>query len=162
MNEDERNAMIEEYGRGFELLSAAISEVPRRTWKFKPAPSEWSVHEILVHMADSESIGVNRLHKLIAEPGSTLMPYEEGKWAEALDYQNQDVDDALEIFKLIRRTTYRLLKTLPDQVFLHSVAHPLWDEPYTLEKWLVIYTRHVREHVEQLKKGHQAWKDQNG
>jgi uncharacterized damage-inducible protein DinB len=121
MNQDERKEMIEEYGSGFELFAAALSEIPREAWEFKPTADEWSIHEIVVHMKDSESMGVIRLHKLIAEPGSTLMAYEESKWAEALNYQNQDVEDALQILKLTRRATYRLLKTLPDQVFMHSV-----------------------------------------
>jgi DinB superfamily len=165
MNQDEHNEKIEEYGRGFDLLTAALAEVPQETWEFKPAADEWSIHEILVHIKDSESMGVIRLHKLIAEPGSTLMAYEESKWADALKYQNQDVQDALQIFKLTRRTTYRLLKTLSDQVFMQSVVHPEavhpeYGESYTFEKWLNIYTRHIPEHIEQLKKTYQAWKEQ--
>lgn len=160
MNKDERNRLIEEYGRGFDLMNATLAEIPREAWEFKP-PGEWSVHEILVHMADSEMMGVIRLDKLIAEPDSTLMTYEEDKWAVALDYQNQDVEDALQMFKLIRQRTYRLLKSLPDQVLTHSVVHPQavypeYGEGYTLEKWLKIYTRHVREHAEQLKRTYQA------
>jgi predicted HTH transcriptional regulator len=166
MEPEKRSELIEEYGRGFDLLTDALAEVSRETWKFKPAPGEWSVHEVLVHMTESESMAVIRLHKLIAEPGSTLMPYDEEKWAETLDYQNQSVDDALQIFRLMRQTTYRLLKTLPDRVFTYSVMHPgagypEYGELYTLEKWLNIYTSHVRNHIGQLKKTYQAWKEQN-
>ena len=161
MNQNERNEKIEEYGRGFDLFAAALAEVPHEAWDFKPAPSEWSVHETVVHMADSECMGALRVRKLIAEPGSTLMPYEESQWADALDYQDQDVDDALQMFKLARQRTYRLLKTLPDQVFMHSVVHPEWSEPYTFEKWLDIYAGHSPEHIEQMKKTHRAWKEQN-
>jgi hypothetical protein len=161
MNQDERNEKIEAYGGGFDLFTAALAEVPREAWKFKPAPSDWSVHEVLVHMADNECMGVLRVRKLIAEPGSTLMPYEEAKWVEVLDYQSQSMDDALQIFKLSRQTTYRLLKTLPDRVFMHSVVHPQYDEPFTFEKWLFLYARHVPDHIEQMKKTYQAWKEQN-
>jgi len=161
MNQDERNLMIEEYGRGYDLLMAALAEVPHEAWEFKPAPHEWSVHELLVHMKDSENMGALRLQKLIAEPGSTIMPYLEDTWSKTLNYRTQDVEDALQIFKLARRTTYHMLKSLPDQVFTHSVVHPEWDEPFTVEKWFVIYTRHVPEHIEQLKQIHQAWKEQN-
>lgn len=160
MNQAERNEKIEEYGRGSDLFAAALAGVPREAWKFKPAPREWSVHETVVHMADSESIGAIRLRKLIAEPSSTLMLYDDVKWAEALNYQNQSLDDALQIFKLTRQTTYHLLKTLPDRVFTHSVVHPEYGGSYTLEKWLNIYTGHIRDHVEQLKKNYEAWKEQ--
>ena len=161
MNEDERKKKIEEYGGGFELFSSTLAGMPREMWEFKPAPGEWSVHEVIVHVADSESIGAFRLRKLVVEPGGTLTTYEEAKWAEALDYQNQSVDDALQILKLTRQTTYRLLKTLTDPVFMHSAVNPFYNEPYTFGLWLDIYTRHIPDHIEQLKKIHRAWVDQN-
>ena len=161
MNLDERNEKIEEYGHGFELFSTALTGIPHEAWVFKPAPGEWSVHEVIVHMADSESIGAFRLRKLVVEPGDTLTAYDEAKWAEVLDYQNQSVDDALQIFKLMRGTTHRLLKTLSEPVFMHSVVHPAYEEPYTFDEWLNIYTRHIPEHIEHLNKIYRAWRDQN-
>lgn len=158
MDQAERSQKIEEYGRGFDLLSAALARIPREAWDYKPAAEEWSVHEILVHLGDSESMAALRVRKLIVEPGSTLMGYEEGKWAAALDYQSQDADDALQLIKLARLTTYRLLKTLPEETFGHSVKHPEYKEPYTFEKWLNIYAHHIPDHVEQIKKAYEAWK----
>ena len=89
MNQDKRNELIEEYGRGYDLIMAALTEIPREAWAFKPAPDQWSVHEILVHMKDGELNGVLRLHKLIAESGSTLATYDPDLWSSALNYQNQ-------------------------------------------------------------------------
>ena len=159
MDWDKRTKIIEEYGRGFDLITEALKEIPREAWAFKPAPDQWSVHEILVHMKDGELNGVVRLHKLIAEPGSTLATYDQQIWSSELDYQNQDVDDALQLFRLLQRTTYRLLKSLPNQAWVHSVVHPEQDEPYTMDMWLEIYTEHVPEHCEQLRGVYRAWKD---
>lgn len=160
MERDEINAMLEEYGRGFDLLTIALARVPREAWSYRPSPKEWSVHEIIVHMADSESMSALRARKLIAEPGSTLMGYEEAKWADALGYREQSVEDALEIIKLARRSTYELLKRQPEEVFTHSVTHPEYpDEPYTFEQWLDIYSRHIPDHIDQLKRAYQAWED---
>lgn len=161
MNKAERNVKIEEYEHGFELFTAALAGIPREAWEFIPASGEWSIHEIILHMADSESMGALRVRKLIAEPGSTVMPYEEARWAQALTYRTQNMDDALESFRLARKTTYHLLKTLPDAVFTHSVIHPQFDEPYTFEQWLNIYADHVPGHVGQLKNNHKAWKELN-
>ena len=161
MNIKERNEKIEQYGRGFNLLMAALAEVPKEAWDLRPEPNEWSVHEIVVHMADSELMSALRVRKLIVEPGSTLMGYEEAKWANALSYKKQNVDDALQIIKLPRQTTYHLLKTLPDEVFTHSVTHPEFSEPYTFERWLNIYARHIPDHIEQIKKTVEMVKKQN-
>ena len=161
MNIKERNEKIEQYGNGYDLLTAALAEVPKEVWDARPEPNEWSVHEIVVHMADSESMSALRVRKLIVEPGSTLMGYKEAKWADALSYKKQSVEDALQIIKLARQTTYRLLKTLPDEVFAHSVTHPESSEPYTFERWLNIYARHIPDHIEQIKKTAKALKKQN-
>ena len=158
MNQNKRKERIEEYRRGFDLIMAALAEIPREAWGLKPAPDQWSVQEILVHMKDGELNGVLRLHKLIAEPGSTLATYDPQLWSSVLDYQNQDVDDALEMFRLLQRTTYRLLKTLPNEAWAHAIVHPEQKEPYTMEMWLDIYTEHVPEHCEQLKGVYRAWK----
>lgn len=160
MDTKERNEKIEAYGRGFDLLTAALAKVPKEAWEFRPEPNEWSVHEIVVHMADSESMSALRARKLIVEPGSQLMGYEEAKWADALEYKKQNVDDALQVIKYARLTTYNLLKTLPDAVFAHVVKHPEHDEPYTFERWLTIYARHIPNHIEQIEKTVEAWKRQ--
>ena len=68
MNREEINEKIEQYGHGFDLLITALAEVPREAWSYRPASDEWSVHEIIVHMADSESMSALRARKLIAEP----------------------------------------------------------------------------------------------
>jgi len=158
MNDDERSQMIEDYGRGYDHLLEALAGIPREAWDFRPAPAEWSVHEIIVHMADSESMAALRARKLIVEPGSTLMGYEESKWADALSYRKQDAEDALQIIKLARQTTYRILKSLPSDVFKHSVRHPEQTEPYTFELWLTIYAGHIPDHVDQMKRAYEAWK----
>ena len=166
MNRDERREMVEEYGRGFDVLTAALAGIPPEAWEFKPAPGEWSVHEIVIHMADSETLGVTRARMLIAQPGATLMPYDENKWASALDYRNQSAQDALQLFRLARQTTYHVLNNAPESAYAHEVVmpepvHPEYGEGYTLEKWLHIHTGHVRDHIEQLQKTHQAWKEQS-
>lgn len=159
MNRSEIDEKIEQYGRGFDLLTAALAKVPREAWSHRPAPGEWSVHEIIVHMADSESMAALRARKLIVEPGSTLMGYNESKWADALNYKEQSPENALEIIRLARRSTYELLKRQPDEVFTHAVRHPEYSEPYTFERWLDIYARHIPDHIEQLKSSYQAWKE---
>ena len=158
MNKADRLEKIEQYGKGFGLLEAALAKVPRSAWDFRPAPDEWSVHEIIVHMGDSESMAALRARKLIVEPGSTLMGYEEAKWAGALNYLAQDPDVSLEIIKNARLSTYRLLKSLPEEVFAHTVKHQEYSEPYTFEQWLDIYATHIPDHIEQMEKNYEAWK----
>jgi len=158
MNQDERGKRIEDYGRGYSLLETALAALPREAWDFKPSAEDWSIHEIIVHIGDSESMAALRIRKLIVEPGTTLMAYEEGRWAGALNYQAMDVDDSLQIIRLARQTTYRLLRSLPAEVFEQSVQHPEYNEPYSFDTWLEIYSHHIPDHIEQMKRAYDSWK----
>lgn len=162
MNQQERNEKIELYGKGYDMLLETLKDIPREMWKFKPEPGEWSVHEVLVHLADSESNAALRARKLIVEPGGMLMGYDQDKWTVGLDYHDQSYEDALDILRLVRKTTYDLLKKQPEEVFEHSVRHPEYEEPYTFEQWLNIYAAHVPGHIEQIKNNYQIWRDQQG
>ena len=151
MDKTERDEKIELYGRGFELLKAMLAEVPAEAMKWKPEPKEWSVHEIIIHIADSESNAALRARKLIVEPGGTLMGYDQDAWAVQLNYHEMDLDDALEVTRLARKTTYELLKRQPEEVFTHWIKHPEMEGQYTFEKWLNIYPKHIPGHIEQIK-----------
>ncbi|MCG2786701.1 MAG: DinB family protein [Anaerolineae bacterium] len=158
MNSEERNEKIELYGKGFEMLMETLKAIPREAWKFRPAPGEWSIHEVIVHLADSETNSALRARLLAAEPARVVMAYDQDKWAAALNYHDQDVDDALQFTKYARLTTYKWLKTLPDEVFFHTVIHPEYDEPYSFEKWLNIYVGHIPGHIAQIEANYEAWK----
>jgi len=162
MKTDERNEKLELYGRGFDMLMETLKNFPREMWKFKPEPKEWSVHEVLIHLADSESNAALRARKLIVEPGGPLMGYDQDKWAVDLDYHEHSYEDALEIVRLVRKSTYELLKKQSDEVFEHTVKHPEYEEPYTFEKWLDIYSAHIPGHIEQIKNNYKIWRDRQG
>ena len=114
MDTKERNDKIELYGNGFAMLVEVLKDIPREMWQFKPEPTEWSIHEVIIHLADSESNAALRARKLIVEPGGTLMGYDQDTWANELNYHEQDIEDALEVTRLARKTTYELLKKQRD------------------------------------------------
>ena len=161
MDTKERNEKIELYGRGYDLLKAALAEVPPEAWTFKPEPKEWSVHEILIHLADSETNAAMRARMLIVQPGATLMAYDQEQWAVTLGYHGQNWEDALETVRLVRKTTYELLKKQPEKVFAHTAKHPEFDDAYTFERWLKIYSSHIPGHIEQINANGKLWDRQN-
>src|SRR3989337_4552452 len=117
MNREERDSKIELYGRGYDLLTAALAEIPREAWLFKPEPKEWSVHEVIIHLADSETNSYLRARRLIAEPGQPLMGYDQDVWAMKLDYHRQSTEDALQVTRLVRQMSYELIKDLPEETW---------------------------------------------
>jgi hypothetical protein len=152
---------IESYGSAHAQLVKALEQLPKEMWQFKPSPDGWSVHEIVVHVADSEVNSYIRCRRLIAEPGKSVMAYDESAWARSLGYHEQSVEDALELFKWLRLKSYRLIKTLPDSVWSHTIYHPE-NGTMTMDDWLEVYERHIPEHVQQMQASYEAWKRQRG
>jgi hypothetical protein len=159
MTPAERNALIESYGAAWPQLKAAVAEFPKDMWKYKPAPNRWSIHEIIIHLADSEANSFIRCRCLIAEPGKTIFAYDQDVWAQRLHYHEQSTDDALELFHWLRQMSYNLLKRLPEDTWKNSVMHPEIG-PMAFELWLEIYERHVRGHINQMRGNLDAWKKQ--
>jgi hypothetical protein len=87
------------------------------------------------------------------------MGYNQPLWAEVLNYHEHNFEDALEVTRLARKTTYELLKRIPEIVFnTHWIKHPEYEEPYTFDKWFDVYSQHIPGHVEQIQNNMIAWK----
>ena len=64
----ERERLIAQYAAGPTRLRAALATVPAEAMTWRPAPAEWSAHEIVCHCADSETNSYARIRFLLAEP----------------------------------------------------------------------------------------------
>ena len=75
-------------------------------WYFRPSKDRWTLHEVIIHITDSEANSYIRGRRFLAEPGGTVLGYDEEKWAVELGYPDQSTEDALELFKWLRHNTY--------------------------------------------------------
>jgi hypothetical protein len=124
-------------------------------WSFQPKEG-WSIHRIVVHITDSEANSFVRCRRLIAEPGSPVLGYDEAGWATALNYDNQSPEDAVELFKWLRFNSYKLIQTLPDSIGTHTILHSE-NGPMTFDDWLDTYDRHIPEHIDQMRRVYAEW-----
>ena len=156
MKREERRQKLESFGRAPALLSAALRQFPKKMWLHKPSSDRWSIHEIILHLADSEASSYIRCRRLIAEPGSPVPEFDAARWAGTLGYFHQSTREALEIIRRLRRMTYQLLAALPDQVWENALEHQPTDG-MTLERCVEIQERHIPHHIEQMKLNYEAW-----
>jgi hypothetical protein len=161
MTPDERLQKIEAYGNAYDYLVEALTQFPKELWQYRPAPDDWSIHELIIHIADSEANSFIRCRRAVAEPGSAALGYDEAQWARALNYHAQSTDDALLLFKWLRGNTYSLIKMLPEAAWSQTIVHSE-NGVMTLDDWLTVYTAHVPEHVEQMQRNYEAWLAANG
>jgi hypothetical protein len=154
---EERARKIELYAGAYDELMRALAEFPREMWDYRADFDPWTIQEVIVHIADSEANSFVRCRRLIAEPGSEVMAYNEEVWAKELSYAEQSSEDALQLFKWLRGNTCKLIKELPESTWANTVHHTE-NGTMSMDDWLDVYTAHVPDHVAQMRRIYEDWK----
>lgn len=152
----ERNASIEQYAAGSDRLRAALAEIPAEALQWRPAPGEWSAHEVIVHCADSETNSATRIRYLLTEEDALILGYDEAQWAITLNYHALPLEPALATIAAVRANTVPLLLRLPQAAWTRAGRHSDSGR-YSAEDWLRIYAEHLELHVGQLQNNLAAW-----
>jgi len=155
-NPTNRQEKMTLYGQAAELLEAALARFPREMWQYRSPVDSWTIHEIVIHITDSEANSYVRCRRFIAEPGEQLMGYDENQWAKVLDYHQLDVNTAVSLFKWLRQSSYELIQTVADDVWQHEAYHSESGR-MTFDDWLDTYTNHVPDHIAQMERIYAAW-----
>ena len=112
----------------------------------------WSPRQVIHHVADSEAQSYARLRRLIAEPGTAIQGYDEGKWAEnsTLNYNGEAIEVSVSFFKAVRESSYQLLRRLHESELDNKGVHTESGE-YSVRTWLKTYTSHPLDHAAQIR-----------
>lgn len=153
----ERRALIDQYAAGPARLRAAFAAVPAEALTWRPAPREWSAHEVAVHCADSETQAAGRIRFLTAEPEPLVQGYDEAQWAVTFDYHAHPLELALATVDAVRANTTALLRRLPDEAWTRVGRHTESGR-YGAEDWLRIYAAHLEDHACQIEANVKAWR----
>lgn len=154
-----RDALIEKYAAGPARLRAAYGAVPEAARQWRPAPDQWSAHEIVVHCADSESNASLRIRYLVAEKDPVIVGYDQDTWARTFDYHAHPVEVALQTVDAVRAHTLALLRRLPEDAWSKMGRHTE-SGAYGAEDWLESYAAHVANHSDQIDRNVAAWRAQ--
>ena len=65
-------------------------------------PGKWSVRFILHHLSDTETVFVDRIHRVLSEPRPVLSVMDQDAWAKALDYSLVPLDIARGVYESVR------------------------------------------------------------
>jgi len=126
------------------IKGASASKLRKR-----PAPSKWSVGEILAHLADAEIVVAWRLRAILAAPGTPIQAYDQDALAAARNYAKHDPRRSLEQFRAVREANLALYKSLTPEQWKHSGMHAERGEE-TLERILQMMAGHDLNHLKQI------------
>lgn len=115
--------LIDRYVQGGAKLKAAVAGLDRQDLLSVPIPGTWSIQQIVLHLMDADLIWTARMKQMIAEDNPPIVGYDESRFARALCYEDQSVDDAIAIFDLNRRQFARVLARLDESALARAGMH---------------------------------------
>lgn len=136
-------------------IASAIEGLSETEMHFIPAIGGWSIHEIVVHLADSEVGGYWRLRKTLAEKDARLPVYDQEAWTHKLSYRIQDRQLALQLFTALRAFSAALLRLVPEPAWERTSMHPEHGEMNVYDLFN-LYVDHSNTHLEQIERLKQA------
>jgi hypothetical protein len=157
MDSGQREVLIGTYAAGPAKLRAAVAEAPEAMRKWRPEAGEFSVHEVGVHCADSETNSHGRIRFLVAEDDATIFGYDPDAWARKFSYHDHPLDAALLTVEAVRANTVPILRRMSDADWASAGTHTE-SGSYTAEDWLRTYAAHLEQHTLQVKGVITAWK----
>jgi uncharacterized damage-inducible protein DinB len=130
-------------------LAAVLRRAPRRLVNRRPARGEWAINEVLCHLADTEFALGFRIRKIAAEPGSTIVAWDQERFAEGGHYRGTAAAEALRTFTELRRSNLAYIGRLrPGQKRQHG-RHPEYGR-LSIAAILDHWAEHDLNHLEQI------------
>ncbi len=137
---------IESYAAGGAELANAYSGLSHAHLHAKPADGSWTLHQIAIHMMDSDLIGSDRLKRIACMDNPLLCGYDETAFCLLPGTDQLNAFVACEMFQKNRMMTATILRALPDSAFLRTGIHTESGKT-TLEHMLDKYIEHLRHHL---------------
>jgi len=86
MTEADLKKHLEAAEKSPKQIAAAVSVLPEKTLRYKPAPDKWCILEILGHLADMEILYAYRIRQMLADQDPVIAPIDQNAWAKNLGY----------------------------------------------------------------------------
>jgi uncharacterized damage-inducible protein DinB len=115
--------LIDAYEAAPARVRAAVAGLTREDLTARPGPGDWSIHEVVIHILDSDAISIDRMKRMLTEDEPPLLYADETAYVARLLPHEQNLEDALTLLELGRRHWARVLRRLPDEAFARTGRH---------------------------------------
>jgi hypothetical protein len=110
----------------------------------------WSVRQIVHHLADSHVHSYIRFKWALTEEHPTIKAYEEGDWVMLEDSKQGDIQPSLALLDGLHRKWVQVLSTMTQEQFSRTFHHPQTGQNVALWTALTYYEWHCRHHTGQI------------
>ena len=145
----EPGPLLQRFAAGTTALRGAIEGADAGAIAARAAGEEWTVRDVLNHLADAELVRAVRVRTLLADPGSTLAPWDEVAWSRRLQYLWRTPELALAQFDVTRAGLVELLRHC-DAAAWQRAGISASGEPVSVARLVERGVEHVEEHAAQI------------
>lgn len=145
-----RNGLIDRYQTGMDDLADALDGINDEELDRSQEDGEWTVRQIVHHLADGEAMSYTRLCRLVADDAPVIQGYNEPVFAQRLHYE-RPVDTSIAIVAAVRAGAVALMNAMTEADWAKTGTHSEHSE-YSVDRWLGIYAEHVHEHADQIRR----------
>ena len=140
---------IEAYARGGQQLIEAYQGLTCEQLFAIPVAGTWSLHQIAIHMMESDLIGTDRMKRIAAMDKPLLIGYDESAFAKLPGVELVETMAACRLFDQNRQLTATILRALPDESFDRWGVHNEIGR-VTLREMVEKYIHHLEGHLEHV------------
>ena len=135
------------------IIEQAVEEfkaIVDEEWIKKSNPSKWSKKEVLGHLIDSATTNLRRFVITQYEEKQKIV-YHQDEWVDLQRYQESDVRNNVELWKLLNLQIVRTIDNIPDTK-LQNICDTGKDnaEYHTLQFLIDDYIQHLKHHLGQI------------
>jgi hypothetical protein len=145
----ERQAMMDEIRQLPARLEELVKDLSNDQLEAPSGEGEWTVRQVVHHLADSHMNSFIRLKLILTEDKPTLKPYNQEAWALLPDTHQFPIQPTLQILHGLHRRWIALFETVGEADWGRAGFHPEIGQ-VTVEDLLDIYATHCREHIAQI------------
>jgi FMN phosphatase YigB (HAD superfamily) len=124
--------------------------IPIEIFKKRPKSDEWSIVEIISHMADVDlEVNIPRLQKIQTQSSPFIEAALTDQWAEERQYIKNDPIQEINRFVNIRKKLIEIIAEFNSDFWNKSVNHAIFG-PTTVSELIKFIAQHDRIHISQI------------
>ena len=140
---------LERFGR---MLPIIVNDIGDDDRKWKPPSGNWSIHEIVCHLADEEEFDFPvRTRSTLEKPQQPWPKIDPEGWAIERDYLGLTFEEQLSRFLFERNRSMEWLKSLENSDWNQAYEHPEFG-PFRAGDILAAWAAHDWLHLRQISK----------
>ena len=132
-------------------LEKLTRRLGKKEMRRRPAPGNWSIGEILAHLADAEVVGSWRIRQVLGADATPIQAYDQNVWAKTFRYEDRDPKQSLKVFRVLRENNLSLLKSVPRQLWENHGIHAERGKE-TIAQIVRMFAGHDLNHLQQIER----------